>query len=258
MIAHMTVAHGLDSSRVYVTGLSAGGAMAAALLATYPDVFAGGAIIAGLPYGTAGNVKEALAAMAHGRNLPAQEWGDRVRNASPAPKRRPTIAIWHGDADTTVALGNALESARQWTDVLGLHEAAAEDDRVDGMPHRAWRDQAGVVKVEMTIVPGLGHGTPIDTHAEGDRGVGQAMPYILDAGVSSTWRIARTWNLVPDVPHQAAAEPQPPYPASVRDFLTQTLRFTGCSGRPGSTGRNSPPAVASFEATASSTRLVPA
>ncbi len=96
----MVIAHGLDSQRVYVTGLSAGGAMAAALLATYPDAFAGGAIIAGLPYGAAASVKEALAAMSHCHSLPARDWGDLVRNASPAPRRRPTVAIWHGDADT--------------------------------------------------------------------------------------------------------------------------------------------------------------
>ena len=48
MIEAMVVAHGLDRSRIFVTGLSAGGAMASAMLATYPEIFAGGAIIAGL------------------------------------------------------------------------------------------------------------------------------------------------------------------------------------------------------------------
>ena len=48
--------HGIDSSRIFVTGLSAGGAMASAMLACYPEVFAGGAIIAGLPFGAAANV----------------------------------------------------------------------------------------------------------------------------------------------------------------------------------------------------------
>jgi poly(3-hydroxybutyrate) depolymerase len=53
MIATMVAKHGLDPSRVYVTGLSAGGAMTAVMLAAYPDMFAGGAIIAGVPYGCA-------------------------------------------------------------------------------------------------------------------------------------------------------------------------------------------------------------
>src|SRR6478736_1551839 len=50
MIEKTIGAHGIDRKRVYVTGLSAGGAMTAAMLATYPEVFAAGAIIAGLPY----------------------------------------------------------------------------------------------------------------------------------------------------------------------------------------------------------------
>ena len=51
MTEAMVVRHGLDRKRVFVTGLSAGGAMASVMLATYPDVYAGGAIIAGLPFG---------------------------------------------------------------------------------------------------------------------------------------------------------------------------------------------------------------
>ena len=56
MIAAVLAAHPIDPARVFVTGLSAGGAMASVMLATYPEVFAGGAIIAGLPYGCASTV----------------------------------------------------------------------------------------------------------------------------------------------------------------------------------------------------------
>ena len=51
MIDALVLTYGSDPSRVYVTGLSAGGAMTATLLATYPERFAGGAIIAGVPFG---------------------------------------------------------------------------------------------------------------------------------------------------------------------------------------------------------------
>ena len=63
MVEKMTVDHGIDRRRVFVTGLSAGGAMTSVMLATYPDAFAAGAIIAGLPYGTATNVNEAFGSM---------------------------------------------------------------------------------------------------------------------------------------------------------------------------------------------------
>jgi feruloyl esterase len=63
MVDKMVLDHGIDARRVYVTGLSAGGAMASVMLAAYPDIFAGGAIIAGLPYGAATNVQEAFQSM---------------------------------------------------------------------------------------------------------------------------------------------------------------------------------------------------
>jgi len=53
----------IDRDRVFITGLSAGGAMTSVMLACYPEVFAGGAIIAGLPYGAASNVQQAFESM---------------------------------------------------------------------------------------------------------------------------------------------------------------------------------------------------
>src|SRR5262249_47456843 len=51
IIQHASIKFGVDPRRVFITGLSAGGAMTSAMLATYPEVFSAGAIIAGLPYG---------------------------------------------------------------------------------------------------------------------------------------------------------------------------------------------------------------
>ncbi len=63
MVEHAIAAFGIDRNRIFVTGLSAGGAMASTMLATYPEVFAGGAIIAGLPHGSARSVQQAFDAM---------------------------------------------------------------------------------------------------------------------------------------------------------------------------------------------------
>src|SRR5204863_6652570 len=82
MIEKTIGAHNVDRRRVFVTGLSAGGAMATAMLATYPEVFAAGAIVAGLPYGAAHNVQEAFESMFKGRARSAAEWGGLVRKAS--------------------------------------------------------------------------------------------------------------------------------------------------------------------------------
>lgn len=82
MVETMIEVHGLHRRRVFITGLSAGGAMTSVMLATYPELFAGGAIIAGLPFGCAKSVPEAFDrlrghALASERDLEA-----KVRGAS--------------------------------------------------------------------------------------------------------------------------------------------------------------------------------
>ncbi len=196
MVQSTIVSLKTDPARVFVTGLSAGGAMTAAMLATYPDVFAAGAIIAGLPYGSAASTQEALGAMFHPPARLASERGEVVRKASPAPRRKPIVSIWHGDADNTVVPGNATEQVKQWCDVHGLSERDGVADLVDGVPHRSWRSADGVTRVELFTIPGLAHGTPINPAAAEDRGVGSPMPHMLASGISSTWHIAHGWGLL--------------------------------------------------------------
>jgi poly(hydroxyalkanoate) depolymerase family esterase len=64
MVDKMKTDHGIDPSRIFVTGLSAGGAMTSVMLATYPEVFAGGGIVAGLPYGCANDPSAFMAMQA--------------------------------------------------------------------------------------------------------------------------------------------------------------------------------------------------
>lgn len=198
MIDHMAAAHSVDRSRIYVTGLSAGGAMTSVMLATYPELFAGGAIIAGLPYGSAANVQEAFEAMFQDRSRPARAWGDLVRAASPHAGPWPKLSVWHGDADQTVKPANADEIVTQWTNVHGLSAAPSHETSVDGHRRRVWRNAAGDSVLEAYTIAGMAHGAPIDTDA-----CGQAAPFFLDTGISSTVRIAEFWGLTAAQPAQA-------------------------------------------------------
>ena len=194
MIERMTVDLDIDRDRIFVTGLSAGGAMTNVMLATYPEVFAAGAVIAGLPYGSARNVHEAFRSMFSGASRGAHEWGALVREASPHRGPWPKLSIWHGEADATVVPSNAQEIVKQWTDVHALPAHATSQETHGGHHLRQWRDGVGELRIEEHLIAGMNHGAPL-TSAEG-QGVGVAGPFMLDVGISSTLEIARFFGLV--------------------------------------------------------------
>ena len=193
MIEKAITVHGVDRARVYVTGLSAGGAMTAVMMATYPEVFAAGAIIAGLPYGTASNVQQAFESMFQGRDRSPKSWGDLVRGASAHAGPWPRVSIWHGDADPTVKPINAESLIRQWTNVHGIDSEPAAD-KVDGYPRLVWR-RHGVDVVESYTITGMAHGAPLATDAHG----GTAGPFLLEAGISSSYHIARFFGVTAEM-----------------------------------------------------------
>jgi poly(hydroxyalkanoate) depolymerase family esterase len=160
----------IDPGRVFVAGLSSGGAMAAILAVCYPELFAGVAVHSGLAYASATSLGSAFDAMARGAGDagvqgPAAHavMGDHARPI-------PSIVI-HGNADRTVAPTNAIHVLRQ---SMAANHLAAPDtcDHDAEHPTSSWRGQAdrghpytrsrwidrrGVVMHELLAVDGLGH-----------------------------------------------------------------------------------------------------
>jgi poly(hydroxyalkanoate) depolymerase family esterase len=194
MVETMVREKGIDPRRVFITGLSAGGAMTSVMLACYPEVFAGGAIVAGLPYGAASNVQQAFESMLQCPSRPAREWGALVRGAAPHDGPWPRVSVWHGSADKTVIPSNAREILKQWTDVHGLQIAPSVQETVDGYPRQVWLNDAGEEFIESYTIPQMSHGTPLAT-GEADFECGAAGPFLLDVGISSSFHIAKFFDL---------------------------------------------------------------
>jgi poly(hydroxyalkanoate) depolymerase family esterase len=144
----------IDPARVYVAGLSAGGAMAATMSATYPDLYAAAGIHSGLPHGAAADVPSAFAAM-RGTSNPG---APRPRKSR--AKGRVRTIVFHGGNDKTVDSSNAeaiLADVR-----AGLSDATRESRHEGVAGGRAYTrtivtDAHGVPHAESWAIGGLGH-----------------------------------------------------------------------------------------------------
>lgn len=194
MIEQLVNECAIDKRRIFITGLSAGGAMTSVMLAAYPELFAAGAVIAGLPYGIANNLQEALSGMFQTRNRSAPELGNLIRKASNHNGKWPRVSVWHGSSDRIVNPRNADDIVSQWLDVHRLPAQPMSEDAIDGHPHQVWWDSNGKNVVESFTVTGMAHGTPIGI-AENDEKYGIEGAFLLEAGISSSYHIAKFFGL---------------------------------------------------------------
>ncbi|MCU7824131.1 PHB depolymerase family esterase [Kitasatospora sp. DSM 101779] len=234
MVAKTVADLGSDPARVYVTGLSAGGAMTAALLADYPDVFAGGGVVAGLPYHCATTAVEAsVNCMTMGTSKTPQQWGDLVRQAYPSwTGARPKVSLWQGSSDSVVKPVNLTELMKQWTDVAGTGQTPAVSDTVAGYPHQVYRDASGADRVEVYSITGMDHGQPVDP-GSGAEQCGTAGAYVLDANLCASYRIGRFWGLDGSAPSPSPSPPSSPSPSPSPSGGSGSTQLTDDTARDG-------------------------
>ena len=172
----------VDPRRVFVAGLSAGGAMAAILAATYPDLFAAVAVHSGLAYGSATGVAGAFKAMARGVRDP-EACGRAAHLAGDLARPVPSMVI-HGSADRTVVPANGEQvlaqsmaanrlAAPETCDADLARPAATSHGQVPGghaYEHSRWTDRDGALMHERLTVDGMGHawsgGAPGGSHTD--------------------------------------------------------------------------------------------
>jgi poly(hydroxyalkanoate) depolymerase family esterase len=191
MIDTACTAHRCDRRQIYVVGLSAGGAMAAALMAAYPDIVSAGAVVAGLPVGCAGSMREALGRMANAEpQIEDVIWAQRARALAPKGYTGlwPRLSVWHGEADQAVDPTNANILVRQWRALHALNEVPTHDVALNARARqRMWRVKSRAA-VEWWSLAGLDHGYPVGTRPDGGK-------WVLHSAVDATDRIAEFFGL---------------------------------------------------------------
>ncbi|HEY0856266.1 MAG TPA: PHB depolymerase family esterase [Albitalea sp.] len=157
MTREIVATHAIDANRVFVAGLSAGGAMAAIMATTYPELYAAAGIHSGLPHAAANDLVSALRAMKQGPGAHRRGRTDEERNTVP------TI-VFHGDRDTTVhpCNGDEVIAQARWSSLAAVTPGRAETLRGEVPGGRSFtrtihRDASGRVDAEHWVIHGAGH-----------------------------------------------------------------------------------------------------
>lgn len=225
--------HHIDSQRIYVAGISAGAAMAVIMGATYPDLFAGIASIAGLEFKAANGLISGRRAMARGGPNAKQQGVAAFESMSPGlasnGRQRMPVIVFQGEADSSVDPINADQLIAQWavTNQLLNGDKKRQPDTTgelvhgrvgDGYSYRkySYKDSAGQLLMEKWLIDGLGHAWP---------GSPVSAPYADPKGPSASEEIWRFFS------ETAAEVPVAPEAKSLLDrtvgALQGALHFAG-------------------------------
>ena len=205
MVSYMKAHYNIDTTRIYVTGLSAGGAMTAVMMAVYPDVFKAGAVMAGIPYWAATNSTTALYVMdgfVVNKFTPAQ-WAQLVRKQFPGyTGSYPRLAVFQGTADAVVDTDNTTQLIDQWTELNHAHQSI--DSTYSSFQGNAnvqqtiYNDSSKNPAVYHYKITGMGHAIAVDTGSCPRQGGATATYSVEEKGFHSTYWAAQFFGLIPN------------------------------------------------------------
>ena len=209
MIDYLKKNKRIDSTRIYIIGLSAGGAMSTIMMAVYPEVFDKGGVIGGGPYKAAESAIKGGASMLGMVAKSPENWGDLVRKQNPNYKGEyPELIVFHGNLDYIVNINNANQLIKQWTNI---HQADYKEDE----HYEAFMQNKDV---ELTIyknakqqdvvtyykVKNMAHAVALDTGSCPNQG-GKTGMFAVDKNFHSTFWAAYFFGIVKPT-HQLTGE----------------------------------------------------
>lgn len=219
--------YSINTEKVFITGFSAGGAMTNLMLAYWPDRFAGGAPLAGVPFHCADTMRQGFdcmgvkptfatrsnngpgcegmgeACMDPERKKTPQGWKELVIQYGKQDYKGPypRVMILHGGRDQYVDDDNLQETMEQWTAVHGIDQKADNDKNVlketySQHIYKEYRDKNGEAKVATLIIPRMFHSIPVEPGEGKDQGGMEAGGFSVDYGLHSSYYIARFWGII--------------------------------------------------------------
>lgn len=200
MIKFFQKLYSIDTTKIFITGMSAGAAMTTNMLSVYPETFNKGCIYAGGPYKSAESSVKAGAAMLGMVSKSPEEWGDLVKKQNPNFNGNyPSIAIFHGGIDPVVSTNNSNQLIKQW---INIHNT----DYIPDLRFEHFKNHKGVELeiyhnknnqevVRYYKIKGIGHVLALDTGSCSTQG-GKTGMFAIHKKFHSTYWIADYFGLI--------------------------------------------------------------
>lgn len=189
MITSVNAEHHFN--KIYIIGLSAGGAMASSMLVNYPQLFTAGAIISGIPYPCAHNLTTAIACMRSGPSQDPEQLTQLVHQINSSTNHWPKLSIWTGSQDTVVNPKNSQQLAIHWAELTQSSKQPIISKH-PGYKVSQWQGQNKQVNVELIEIENMGHGIAV---APQKIDGGSEAPFVINTPISTVLYLLEAWEL---------------------------------------------------------------
>ncbi len=187
----LTLKQQLGSERIFIIGLSGGGAMASSMLVNYPELFNAGAVVAGIPFPCADGLITGISCMKNGPSQTADELSLIVNKLNPQQNNWPKLSVWTGKDDAIVNPLNSITLAEHWASLAGI-TAPPKVQKATGYTITTWKNKQKNTHVELIVVANLGHGIMVNPNEVNG---GEIADYLLASSISTAKHIIDFWQL---------------------------------------------------------------
>lgn len=185
-----TVKSNLKSSKVFIAGLSAGGAMASNLLSSHPQLFNAGGVVSGIGFPCADSLVKAISCM---KNGPAEPPAQLAKMLAPLLKDKPLpqLTLIVGRDDKIVDPSNSDHLAASWAMLSDTPQVAKKSNL--GVDYQSWQSTKNISLIELIKINDFGHGWSVNSN---EKFGGEVAPYLIEHKVSTTNLLLSKWKLI--------------------------------------------------------------